>query len=56
MKKKLLQPENILSKINFLKNNKKSIVLCHGVFDLFHIGHLRHLQLKKKKEIIYLLV
>ena len=28
-----------------IKNNKlknKKIVLCHGVFDLIHIGHIRY--------------
>lgn len=32
---------------NIKKNNKK-IVLCHGVFDLFHIGHLNHINEAKK--------
>jgi len=27
-----------------LKNKKKKIVLCHGVFDLLHIGHINHFQ------------
>ena len=26
------------------KANGKRIVLCHGVFDLLHLGHIRHLQ------------
>jgi rfaE bifunctional protein kinase chain/domain/rfaE bifunctional protein nucleotidyltransferase chain/domain len=26
----------------------KSVVLCHGVFDLVHIGHLKHFQSAKK--------
>ena len=33
---------------NFNKNkklfNKKKIVLCHGVFDLMHIGHIKHFE------------
>ena len=31
-----------------LKKNKIKIVLCHGVFDLFHIGHLNHINEAKK--------
>jgi rfaE bifunctional protein kinase chain/domain/rfaE bifunctional protein nucleotidyltransferase chain/domain len=36
--------KKIYENINDLKKvlKKKKIVLCHGVFDLFHIGHLNH--------------
>ena len=30
-------------------NKKKKIVLCHGVFDIVHPGHLRHLAHAKSK-------
>ena len=33
--------------LNELRKRKKNIVLAHGVFDLFHIGHLRHLKISK---------
>ena len=45
---KILKIEKILTKIKALKKNNKKIVLCHGVFDLLHIGHIRHLNAAKK--------
>ena len=36
---------------NFLKNIKKfkkKIVLCHGAFDIVHIGHINHFKEAKK--------
>ena len=30
------------------KFQKKKIVLCHGVFDLLHIGHLNYFRSAKK--------
>ena len=35
---------------NIIKKNKsnKKIILCHGVFDLLHIGHLKHFKEAKK--------
>ena len=38
----------LLSKIKYLKKNKKKIVLCHGVFDLVHLGHIEHFKSAKK--------
>ena len=32
-----------------IKKNKKIIGLCHGVFDLIHIGHINHFKSAKKK-------
>ena len=39
----------IIEKINQLKKSKKTIGLCHGVFDLLHYGHLQHFKVAKKK-------
>lgn len=32
-----------------LKKKGKKVVQCHGVFDLVHLGHIRHLNLAKKE-------
>lgn len=32
-----------------LKKKGKKVVLCHGVFDLVHLGHIRHFNLAKKE-------
>ena len=36
--------EGIISNIRALQSEGMTIVHCHGVFDLFHPGHLAHLQ------------
>ena len=46
--KKILSIEELTKKINILKKRNKKIVLCHGVFDLLHIGHLNHFKSAKK--------
>ena len=30
------------------RTSGKKIVLCHGVFDILHVGHLRHLEIAKQ--------
>jgi len=40
---KIKNLEILSSVIEAEKKNNKSIVLCHGVFDLVHPGHIRHL-------------
>lgn len=38
-----------LSKILFFRRKEKlKVVLCHGVFDLLHVGHIRYLKRSKK--------
>jgi cytidyltransferase-like protein len=33
--------------VSSLRAEGKCVVLCHGVFDLLHIGHIRYLQRAK---------
>lgn len=44
---KIISKKNI-DEIKKMKNNGKRIVLCHGVFDLIHPGHIIHFQEAKK--------
>ena len=45
---KIINSYKELKKIR-LKYKKKIIGLCHGAFDIFHIGHLNHIKEAKKK-------
>ena len=47
-KEKVKTIEEIVERRNSLHSTKK-ITLCHGVFDLLHIGHIRHLKEAKKR-------
>ena len=44
---KIISLENLSKKINLLKKNNKKIVLCHGVFDVIHAGHISHFKSAK---------
>ena len=46
--KKIITTENLAKVISKLKTKGKKIVLCHGVFDLLHIGHINHFKEAKK--------
>lgn len=41
---KVIEFEDLAEKIRILKSNGKKIVLCHGCFDLMHIGHIKYFQ------------
>jgi rfaE bifunctional protein nucleotidyltransferase chain/domain len=46
---KIKSISQLAEKSKELKSSGKSIVMCHGTFDLLHTGHIRYLQKAKKK-------
>tara|TARA_B100000579_G_C22844098_1_gene863354 strand:+ start:573 stop:2093 length:1521 start_codon:yes stop_codon:yes gene_type:complete len=48
MREKINSIESLKKIIAKLKTKGKKIVLCHGVFDLLHVGHINHFQESKK--------
>ena len=45
---KILNLEELKKKISAEKKKGKKIVHCHGVFDLLHVGHIKHFKSAKK--------
>ncbi len=45
---KILPLEIIAERLHALRARGKTIVHCHGCFDLMHIGHIKHLQAAKR--------
>jgi rfaE bifunctional protein kinase chain/domain len=41
---KIFELEKLASLLKDLRSSGKKIVHCHGVFDLLHIGHIRHFE------------
>ncbi len=46
--KKIFSTDNLRIELNKSKYDKKVIGLCHGVFDLLHLGHIKHFEEAKK--------
>ena len=47
MKNKILSTSQLKSVLDKIRGKRK-IVQCHGVFDLLHIGHIKHFEKSKK--------
>ena len=47
--KKILDPKELSLVCERLRDQGHRIVHCHGVFDIFHIGHKRHLDVAKNE-------
>ncbi len=48
MRQKIFNIDIVLKKIKIQKKNQLKIGLCHGVFDLLHLGHIKHFKEAKK--------
>ena len=49
VRNKIKTPDTLARTIEALKKKGKKIVLCHGVFDIIHVGHIGHFSLAKKE-------
>jgi glycerol-3-phosphate cytidylyltransferase-like family protein len=47
LKNKILKISDLKKTFVFLRNKNLKIIHCHGVFDLLHIGHIRHFKKAK---------
>ncbi len=47
--KKIKPPTTLAKILSDYKRRGKRIVHCHGVFDIVHLGHIRHFNLAKKE-------
>lgn len=45
---KIREIEELVEVLTIFRGEKKKIVHCHGVFDLLHVGHIRHFEQAKR--------
>jgi len=48
MNSKIKTVEELKKILIDIRNKSKKIILCHGVFDLIHVGHIKHFKEAKK--------
>jgi len=48
MKSKIIDLEKLPSIVEALKKEGKKVALCHGCFDLLHLGHIKHFEAAKQ--------
>jgi rfaE bifunctional protein kinase chain/domain len=46
--KKIISLDDLAQKIDIAKKNSQKVIMCHGVFDLLHLGHMRHFEQAKE--------
>ena len=46
--KKIISLEKLSSLVQKYKKKGKKTILCHGVFDLLHLGHIKHFEEAKQ--------
>ncbi|PIR20615.1 MAG: cytidyltransferase [Deltaproteobacteria bacterium CG11_big_fil_rev_8_21_14_0_20_47_16] len=49
VRQKILSLEELATKVAQVRNSGQKTVLCHGVFDLIHPGHIRHLESARRE-------
>jgi rfaE bifunctional protein nucleotidyltransferase chain/domain len=45
---KILSLEAVAERVDALRRDGRTIVHCHGCFDLMHVGHIKHLQAARR--------
>lgn len=48
-REKIVSLKELSKKVSELKKKKKIVAMCHGCFDILHVGHIRHLEAAKEK-------
>ena len=51
----VLDPQQLAKVVDLQREAGRTIVLCHGVFDLLHPGHIEHL-VEAKAMVMYCLL